>query len=105
MLDEYLSYLYIEEKLIKLWEAKGKSTSVTKITRQTKIDRAIGALSTKLAKETNDPLYKKMIRFRDKFFSFRERIKKKYAPKVRTRAVTGQGVGDLVKKLKADKRK
>jgi len=43
IVDEYLSEV-------------AKRTTITKVTRQTKIDRAIGALATKFAKEANDPL-------------------------------------------------
>ena len=82
MLDKYLDFL----------NEAGKRTSITKVTRQTKIDRAKGALATKYAKEVNDPLYSKMIRFREKFYKFRERIKAKYGPRVRSRAIQGKGL-------------
>jgi hypothetical protein len=81
-----------------------KKTTYAKVTRQTKIDRAIGSLATKLAKETNDPWYKKMIKHRDKYFKFRGMIKTKYTPKVRTRAVAGTGIKDLIAKLKKGKK-
>ena len=57
-LDDYLDEL-----------EESKKTSFVKVTRQTKIDRAIGALSTKLAKELDDPYYKKMVKFRDKYWN------------------------------------
>jgi hypothetical protein len=104
-LDEMVDII-VEEYLNNLQEdKKSKSTSFAKITRQTKIDRAIGALSTKLAKEMNDPWYRKMVGFRKKYFDFRNKIKVKYGPKVRTRAVTGKGISDLIQKIKADKKK
>jgi hypothetical protein len=81
-----------------------KKTSFIKVTRQTKIDRSIGALATKLAKEMNDPWYKKMVKFRDKYFSMRGKIRTKYAPKVRARAIQGKGIGDIVKKIKDQKK-
>jgi len=93
-LDDYLEEL-----------EESKKTSFIKVTRQTKVDRAIGALATKLAKEMNDPYYKKMVKFREKYFSMREKIKTKYGPKVRARAISGQGVGDIVKKIKDQKKK
>ena len=92
ILEQYLEF--IQE------QSKSKRTTITKVTRQTKIDRAIGALATKYAKEANDPLYNKMVRFRDKFYKFRERIRKKYGPRVRSRAIQGKGISDLVKKDK-----
>jgi hypothetical protein len=94
LLDDYLEEL-----------EESKKTSFIKVTRQTKVDRAIGALATKLAKEMNDPYYKKMIKFREKYFSMREKIKTKYGPKVRSRAISGQGVGDIVQKIKGQKNK
>ena len=96
ILDEYL-----EE--IQAVEEASKRTTITKVTRQTKIDRAIGSLSTQFAKRTNDPLYDKMIRYRKKFFKFREMIRKKYAPRVRSRAISGKGISDMLKDKKRKK--
>lgn len=98
-LDKYLKILE-EEQL-----EESKKTSFVKVTRQTKIDRAIGALATKLAKEMDDPYYKKMVKFREKYFAMRERIKTKYGPKVRSRAISGKGIGDLIEKIKKNKGK
>lgn len=89
-LDQYLQEIQEEAY-------KAKRTTITRVTRQTKIDRAIGALATKYAKETNDPLYKKMTRFRDKFFKYREMIRKKFGPRVRSRALSGKGISDMLK--------
>jgi len=91
-LDKYLDKIQITEA-----GYKAKRTSITRVTRQTKIDRAIGALSTKYAKETNDPMYKKMVRFRDKYFKYRELIRKKFGPRVRSRALSGAGISDMLK--------
>jgi len=98
-LDKYLQILEDEQL------EEGKKTSFVKVTRQTKIDRAIGALATKLAKEMDDPYYKKMVKFREKYFSMREKIRTKYAPKVRARAISGKGIGDIVAKIKKNKGK
>ncbi len=65
---------------------EGKSASVTKITRATKIKRVQGQLAVKMAKDKNDPLYDKMIKFRGKWESYKERIQKKYGPRVRAKA-------------------
>jgi hypothetical protein len=93
-LDDYLDEL-----------TESKKTSFVKVTRQTKIDRAIGALATKMAKELDDPYYKKMVKFRDKYFAMREKIKTKYAPRVRARAISGKGIGDMIEKIKKQKGK
>jgi len=90
LLDDYLESL----------QEVSKRTSITRVTRQTKIDRAIGQLSTKYAKEVNDPMYRKMVRFRDKFYKLRDRIRAKYAPRVRTRAIQGKGLQGLDLKKK-----
>lgn len=84
---------------------ESKKTSFIKVTRQTKIDRAIGALSTKIAKELDDPYYKKMVKFRDKYFAMREKIKTKYGPRVRSRAISGKGISDIIEKIKKQKGK
>ncbi len=75
VLDSYLDYLN-----------EGKRTSVTRVTRNTKIKRATGQLSTAAARKKNDPLYKRMIYYRDLYYKYREKIHKKYAPRVRSRA-------------------
>lgn len=100
LIDQYLEELQDDN----IQEGKSKKTSFVKVTRQTKIDRAIGSLSTKLAKETGDPWYKKMIKHRDKYFKFRKMIKTKYKPKVRSRAVSGTGIGDMIANIKKNKK-
>jgi len=77
---------------------KAKRTTITKVTRQTKIDRAIGALATKFAKEMNDPMYRKLVKFRDRYFKYRDQIRAKYGPRVRSRALSGKGISDMIKK-------
>jgi hypothetical protein len=63
-----------------------KKTSMTKTTRQTKIARATGQLASVQARKMNDPLYKKMIYYRDLYRKYKERVHKKYAPRVRSKA-------------------
>jgi len=65
---------------------ESKRTSVTRVTRDTKIKKATGQLSSLEAKHKNDPLYKKMIYYRDLYFHYREMIYKKYSPRVRSKA-------------------
>ncbi len=65
---------------------EGKRTSVSRTTRKTKIKRATGQLSTAAARKKNDPLYKRMVYFRDQYYKYRDMIHKKYAPRVRSRA-------------------
>ena len=65
---------------------EAKRTTVHRTTRQTKIKRATGQLASVQARKTNDPLYKRMIYYRDLYFKYRERVHKKYAPRVRSKA-------------------
>jgi len=76
ILEEYLQYL----------EEKPKRTTRSTISRQTKIKRATGVLGTSMARKKNDPIYKRMIYFRDQYFKYREMIRKKYSPRVRSQA-------------------
>lgn len=76
ILEEYLKYL----------EEKPKRTSRTTVSRNTKIKRATGVLGTSMARKKNDPLYKRMIYFRTQYYKYREMIRKKYSPRVRSQA-------------------
>ena len=76
IVDEYLQYL----------EEKPKRTTRSTISRQTKIKRATGVLGTAMARKKNDPIYKRMIYFRDQYYKYREMIRKKYSPRVRSQA-------------------
>lgn len=57
------------------------SMSMVKRTRQAKLQAMAGALAIQIAKERQDPLYKKFKRFRDKYWSMKRRIKTKYGQK------------------------
>jgi hypothetical protein len=76
ILDEYLQYI----------QEKPKRTTRSTISRQTKIKRATGQLGTAMARKKNDPLYKRMVYFRDQYYKYREMIRKKYSPRVRSKA-------------------
>lgn len=81
MLEELVDLLSDED----LSEAR-KRTSRTTVSRQTKIKRATGQMSSAAARKKNDPLYKRMIHFREKYYKYRAAIHKKYSPRVRSRA-------------------
>jgi len=55
-------------------------------TRQTKIKKATGQLASVEARQKNDPLYKRMVLYREKYFRYRAMIHKKYSPRVRSKA-------------------
>ena len=63
-----------------------KRTSRSTISRHTKIKRATGQLGTAMARKKNDSLYKRMVYFRTQYFKYREMIRKKYSPRVRSKA-------------------
>jgi len=67
-------------------EEKSKRTSRTTVSRQTKIKRATGQLATTTARKKNDPVYKRMVYYRDLFHKYRSMLHKKYGPRVRSRA-------------------
>lgn len=77
--------IFIDEALQHLQE-KPKRTSRTTITRQAKINRATGLLSSIEARKKNDPIYKRMIYFREQYFKYREMVHRKYSPRVRSKA-------------------
>jgi len=72
------------EELDQLDEAK--RTSRTTVTRQTKIKRATGQLSSSMARKRNDPLYQRMVKYRELYYKYRNMIHKKYGARVRSKA-------------------
>ena len=63
-----------------------KTTSTSDITRQSKIKRAAGKMASTQARKHNDPLYKRMIYFKDQYLKYREKVHQKYGPRVRSKA-------------------
>jgi hypothetical protein len=77
LVNEYLEYIQ---------EANRKQKSRTTISRQTKIKRSQGQLSTSMARKGNDPLYKMMKKYCDMCKSYRTKVHKKYAGRTRSQA-------------------
>jgi hypothetical protein len=65
---------------------EGKKTSISRITRNTKIKRATSQLASVEARKKNDPLYQKMKFHGEKYRYYRNKIKQKYSSRVRSRA-------------------
>ena len=63
-----------------------KTTSSSDITRQSKIKRSAGQMASAQARKHNDPLYKRMIYFKEKYYKFKEKVHQKYGPRVRSKA-------------------
>jgi len=74
------------EKYLTLLQERPKRTTRSTISRNTKIKRATGQLATSMARQKNDPIYKRMVYFRTQYFKYREMIRKKYSPRVRSKA-------------------
>jgi len=65
---------------------EGKRTSITRTSRKTKIKRATSQLASVEARKKNDTLYKQMKKYCDMCKKYRERVHKKYASRVRSKA-------------------
>ena len=52
--------------------------SLTKVSRQDKINRLSGALAVNIAKKKNDPDVKKLLKYKKLYFQFKEKINRKY---------------------------
>lgn len=78
--------LELLEELEDLLSEAPKRTSRTRVTRQTKIKRATGQMASAAARKRNDPVYKRMIHYRELYYKYRAMIHKKYSPRVRSRA-------------------
>jgi hypothetical protein len=68
----------IDSYLETLHEAGNKQRSKVTVSRQTKIKRSQGQLSTSMAKSKNDPQYKLLKKHCDLCKKYREIIHKKY---------------------------
>jgi hypothetical protein len=65
---------------------ESKKTTMSRDTRQAKINRATGQLASVEARKKNDPAYRNMIKYREMYFKYRDQVHKKYSPRVRSRA-------------------
>ncbi len=63
-----------------------KTTSIKRITKQSKLKLLIGKLAVKIAKEKNDPLAKKYDRTRKKYFDIKDKLNIKYGKQARVLA-------------------
>lgn len=52
--------------------------SMTRIDRQSKLDRLGGSMAARIAKDKNDPDYKKMIKYKNLWKKFKEKVMRKY---------------------------
>jgi len=67
-------------------EVETKTPSVHTTDRQTKIQKSTSQMSTAQARSRNDPLYKRMIRYRELYYKYRELVHRKYGHGVKARA-------------------
>ena len=65
-------------------ESKLTSTSLTP--RHSKIKKSVSQMATGEAKKRNDPLYKRMVHYRDMYHRYRALVHQKYGKSVDARA-------------------
>lgn len=73
-------------KLYEIYLNEIKRPSQSRISRQGKINRDIGARSTNAAEKRNDPLYRRMLFFLNKYKEQKKLILKKYGSRVKSQA-------------------
>ena len=73
-------------KLYELVLSEIKRTTTSKITRQSKIDRAVGSLSDDEAERKNDPNRDRMLFHLNKYKMYKDRVMKKYSSRVKSQA-------------------
>jgi len=79
------------EKLEELEEAISMSMSIR--SREAKMNAAIGAISVSIAKEKNDPIVHKMLKYRKLWKDTKNQIVQKYGAFARQRWMQKQGGG------------
>jgi len=70
--------------------------NIMKLDKKAKLNQFSMRSATIIAREKNDPLYKKMSFYRRKFLEYRELIRKKYGTKAIQRAKLAVRTGQLV---------
>lgn len=76
----------LTEHILQNLSEGSKLTSSSTITQQTKIKKAVGQSASVEARERNDPLYQRMIRYRDLYNKYKYMVHQKYGPRVRAKA-------------------
>ncbi len=77
--QQYLNELFLDEI---------KSNSQTRITRQAKIARDVGARAVRVGKTRNDSLYKRMTYHLELYKKFKRQLIQKYGSRVKMKART-----------------
>ena len=76
----------IAMKLYELYLKEIKRPSQSRISRQGKINRAVGHLATNVAKDKEDPAYKRMMFHLTKYKELKQRVLSKYGSRVKAQA-------------------
>ena len=76
----------INEALADEREVESKTPSKSTTTRRSKIRKSVAQMSTAQARERNDPLYKRMIHYRELYYRYRALVHRKYGHSVDARA-------------------
>ena len=77
LISEYLTELLDEAKV---------SSPLPVVTQTSKIKRAVGQMANNQAKKRNDPLYQRMIKYKELYYRYRNLIHQKYGGRVRSDA-------------------
>jgi len=75
-----------QDILSKLAEDSNEIKPGSTISRSTKIKRTTGQLASVEARKRNDPLYQRMVKYRELYFKYRTLLHQKYTPRVRSQA-------------------
>jgi hypothetical protein len=67
-------------------EVETKTPSMSTSSRVSKIRKSTSQMSTAKGREVNDPLYKKMVYYRELYHRYRDLLHRKYRPGVQARA-------------------
>ncbi len=81
MLKDDINEAFADERDV---ESKLPSNSIMQ--RKSKIQKSVSQMSTAQAKKRNDPLYKKMIQYREMYYRYRALVHQKYGRGVDARA-------------------
>jgi len=69
-----------------------KSTSLVRMTKRRKAKMKVSSAAIQIAKEHNDPLYKKYKALRKKYFNYKKKLVKKYGSKAMQRVRKSMGM-------------
>jgi hypothetical protein len=76
----------LTEYLLEMLEEAKVTSKMPVVTQTSKIKRAAGQMANNQAKKRNDPLYQRMIKYKELYYRYRNLIHQKYGGRVRSDA-------------------